>query len=200
MTSIRPILLKGRWREGFVLDFHTIGSTYLGDDEYGHPVFDTKRTEIGELLYRLKYRSDISVLDEIAQTATDFINGWKVGVEVIIPVPPSRSGRSKQPVLILADTIGKRLDIPVRKSCITRAKKIPELKNIYEYQERIRLLEGAHTIQSSESFLIEKKKILLFDDLYRSGATMNAITELLYTRGQVADVFAFAITRTKIKS
>ena len=43
--------IPGRWRDGFVLEYHTTGSVYVGDDEYGHPIFDTQRTELGELLY-----------------------------------------------------------------------------------------------------------------------------------------------------
>ncbi len=35
------------------------------------------------------------------------------------------------------------------------------------------------------------------DDLYRSGATMDAITRALYDQGSAADVFALAITRTR---
>jgi len=189
--------IPGRWREGFVLDYHTIGSTYIGEDEYGHPIFDTKRTEIGELLYRLKYRSDISTLDEIAWTAIEFVKAWNPGVEIIIPVPASRSGRPLQPVLLIAEELGKRLNITFGKDCIKKVKEIPELKNVYEYDERLRLLEGAHIIERAS---VGGKRVLLFDDLFRSGATMNAITRALYDEGRVTDVFALAITRTRSKS
>jgi hypothetical protein len=48
-----PRRINGAWREGFALDLHTLSSEYVGDDEFGHPRFDTIRTEIGELLYQL---------------------------------------------------------------------------------------------------------------------------------------------------
>ncbi len=88
--------LPGRWRYGFALDYHTVSSTYLGDDEYGHPMFDTKRSDLGELLYRLKYRSDASVLDEIVQVAARFYRSWNPGATVIrpgatFPVQPPRN-------------------------------------------------------------------------------------------------------------
>ena len=197
MVHIRPMSIPGRWREGFVLDYHTTGSTYLGDDEYGHPIFDTKRSEIGELLYRLKYRSDTSVLDEIVTTAADFVSSWNPGVEIIIPVPPSRSDRPFQPVMLIAEELSKRLHIPLRKDCITKVKDMPELKNVYEFDERLRLLAGSHAVDPA---LVTNKKLLLFDDLFRSGATMNTITTLLYDHGRVTDVFALAITRTRSKS
>ena len=197
MVNIKPSRIPGRWREGFALDYHTLGSTYLGDDEFGHPIFDTRRTELGELLYRLKYRSDNSVVDEIVLTAVTFITSWNPGIDIIVPVPPTRSGRSLQPVLILAEALSRKLSIPNVSDAIATVKEIPELKNVYDYDERLRLLQGVHVIRSS---IVEGKKILLFDDLYRSGATMNTITAALYDRSLAADVFALAITRTRSKS
>ena len=105
MPEIRPMRIPGRWREGYVLDYHTIGSSFLGHDEYGHPVFDTKRTEVGELLFQLKYRSETSALDELAEAAAQFLASWDPGIEIIIPVPPSRSYRPVQPVIALSEEI-----------------------------------------------------------------------------------------------
>jgi competence protein ComFC len=197
MPDIRPIRIPGRWREGFVLDYHTISSAFLGYDEYGHPVFDTRRTELGELLFRLKYRSETSALEELAKITAQFLTSWNPGADVIIPVPPSRSTRPLQPVLAIAERLSEQLAIPLGKDYIFKVKDIPELKNIYEYDERLRILSGAYVVEPS---LVESKKVLLFDDLYRSGATMNAITAVLYDQGRAADVFALAITRTRSKS
>lgn len=192
--NVRAMKIPGRWRDGFALDFHSVSSTYLGDDEYGHPQFDTNRTELGELLYRLKYQSDTSVIAEIVDPIATFIeSSWKPSLELIIPVPPSRA-RSHQPVLLLAEALGKRLNIPVTTHCVRRVREIPELKNVYDYDERLRLLEDAHTIDPSR---VKDRRILLFDDLYRSGATMNAITVALYDQGSAAEVFALAVTRTR---
>jgi hypothetical protein len=70
---INPILLKGSWDEGWALDKHVLSSEYIGDNPFGNPTFRTVRTEIGELVFRLKYRGDLSVLKQIADTASDFI-------------------------------------------------------------------------------------------------------------------------------
>ena len=131
MTTVRPIRLPGRWRYGFALDYHTVSSTYLGDDEYGHPMFDTRRSDLGELLYRLKYRSDASVFDEIVQVAARFYRSWNPGATVIVPVPPSRSSRPQQPVSMIAAALGGQLSITVEQNAITRAREVPELKDIY---------------------------------------------------------------------
>jgi competence protein ComFC len=193
VANVQPIRIPGRWREGYVLDYHTLSSTYLGDDEYGHPMFDTTRSEVGELLYRLKYRSDKAVLDELVDTAASFVRSWNPGVTILVPVPPSRA-RSEQPVHLVAERLGTKIGIPVHPSAVTRVKETPELKNVYAYDERLRLLEGAHRVEAS---VVRGHRVLLFDDLYRSGATMNAITATLYDEGAVADVYALALTRTR---
>lgn len=196
MVNARPMPISGRWREGYVLDYHTLDSTYLGDDEYGHPMFDTKRSEVGELLYRLKYRADVSVLGELVDTAARFLRSWDPGVTVLVPVPPSRA-RSQQPVHLIVEALGRTMGIPVDLTGVARVKETPELKNVYAYDERLRLLEGAHTVKAS---VVRGQKVLLFDDLYRSGATMNAIAAVLYDEGTATDVYALALTRTRSRA
>lgn len=193
MTEIRPMRIPGRWREGFVLDYHTVSSTYIGDNAYGHPMFDTKRSPIGELLSRLKNRSDESVLGDLADTAAAFVKSWNPDPGLLIPVPPSRH-RARQPVYLLVEALGIRLDIPVSVGCVIRTKNLPELKNVYDYEQRLRLLDRAHDVDSA---LVAGRKVLLFDDLYRSGATMNAIAETLYNLGGASEVYALAVTRTR---
>ena len=65
MPNVNPRKIDGPWADGRVLDLHSTGSEFLGHDEFGREQFDTHRTEVGELLYRLKYRNDASALEEI---------------------------------------------------------------------------------------------------------------------------------------
>ena len=62
MSAINPRKIAGRWIEGVALDLHTISSIYVGVNEHGRDMFDTKRSELGELLVRLKYKGDQSAL------------------------------------------------------------------------------------------------------------------------------------------
>ena len=61
------------------------------------------------------------------------------------PKPPTE----RVALLLLAKAIGKRLNIPVSTHCVRRVRKIPELKNVFDYDERLRLLDGAHEIHPS---------------------------------------------------
>jgi predicted amidophosphoribosyltransferase len=67
---------------------------------------------------------------------------------------------------------------------------------VLDYTERASLLKDLHHVERQQA---EGKRILLFDDLFRSGATMNSVAEALRKQGKAAEVFALAITRTRSK-
>jgi predicted amidophosphoribosyltransferase len=193
MVEINPTRISGRGSNGFTLDVHTASSELLGHDEYGHPQFASKRSELGELLYKLKFRRDQSVIPEIAAVVGTFAESYLPTVDLIVPVPPS-TPRTEQPVILLAHAIGARIGIPVFEDCVWKVRETSQLKNIFDFDQRLRLLDGAFEIDRS---VTNGKRVLLFDDLYRSGATLNAVTSLLYDPGGATDVVALALTRTR---
>lgn len=195
MAKYQARKLAGPWKSGYVLDLHTVSSIVIGHNEFGHPQFDTTYSEVGGLLNRLKYRSDKSTLPELVETAASFIRSWGVEFTAVVAVPPTKVYRTFQPVLALASEIANSLKVPMLRSAIRKAKQIPELKNVYDPEERKRLLKGAFEANAEA---INGQRILLVDDLYRSGATMNAITELLLASG-ASEVYAFALTQTRTK-
>ena len=195
MAKFQARKLAGPWTAGYVLDLHTISSILIGYDEFGHAQFDTTYSEVGGLLYRLKSRSDRSALPELVETAASFIRSWGIEFTAIAAVPPTKVYRTFQPVLALAVEIASTFKVPMLKSAIRKAKQIPELKNVYDVEERKRLLRGAFEANAEA---IRGQEILLVDDLYRSGATMNAITEVLLAAG-ASEVYAFAFTQTRTK-
>lgn len=192
MAQFQPRRILGRWAQGFALDVHTLSSVPTGYNEFGHMQFDTKRSEVGELLFRLKNRTDTSTVPEIVVAAVQFIQSWNPPMDMIVPVPPS-SHRNVQPVILLAQGISAQLGIPLVQ-CVTKTRDTPQLKNIYDLDERLKALEGVHAADPAKA---QSRHILLFDDLFRSGATMNAITTALYDQGKAAEVFALTITRTR---
>ena len=192
VAAVNPMQIVGHWKSGYALDTHTISSTYLGINEFGHDVFDNKRSNLGELLYRMKYRGDCSVASEIVEAAAAFLKRFRVGFDVIVPVPPSGK-RSPQPVIVLATGIGKALNVPVS-DCVSTTRPTTQLKGVVDAEKRRELLKGLYRVRKART---KGKSILLFDDLYRSGATMNAITDLLMTQGKAKAVRVLTITRTR---
>jgi len=100
----------------------------LGQDENGHDQFDTKRSEMGELVYQLKYRSDASTVEKIVDLIQNEVDFKKV--DAIVTIPPSNQVRSKQPVNLIVTEIAKRFSVEVFFDALTKTSGSKELKQI----------------------------------------------------------------------
>lgn len=98
---------------------------------------------------------------------------------------------------MLAAALGDRLGIPLAAQALTRVKQPPQAKNIFDFDEKMQLLAGAYAVDPNQT---HGCRVLLLDDVYQSGATMNTAASALYDAGGVAEVHALAITRTRSRS
>lgn len=191
--KINPARLRGPWDTGFALDVHTVSSTFLGYNTAGHAQYDTVRSEIGELLYRLKYRHDRKAAHALAIVAADFLRQQNIYIEVVVPIPPSKA-RSVQPVPAIGRRLAAELEIEFAGNGLRKVKETSELKSIAEMADRKAALADAFVV-SGET--LRSRRILLLDDLYRSGASMSAASTTLRKQGSVSFVAALALTRTR---
>jgi competence protein ComFC len=193
---IDPQRITGNWTHGWALDRHTVRSTQGGDRDSGYAVFQTERSELGEALYELKYRGDREQVGPIARTIAEFIRGRSelADIRAILAVPPSDTRRSFQPVEALAARIGSELGLPAPDDYIIKTKPTAALKNMTDKRRRRRELEGAFAV-SDQRFA--GMHLLLFDDLYRSGETLKAVTVALLFDGNAAMVSVVAATGTR---
>ena len=193
--QLAPLRITGLWDDGYALDLHTTGADFLGFDQFGHPQFDTHYTELGGLLHKLKYGGDLSGAPRLAAAAAEFVRAWNVGVEVIIPVPPSRL-RAAQPLVDVARRLAAELDLELDTETLMKTRETPQLKSVDDYAKRLELLAGTFAVAGTA---MNGRRVLLFDDLFRSGATLNAITKTLKD-SRAAAVFALTLTRTRSRS
>lgn len=113
-------------------------------------------------------------------------------VDLVVPVPATRA-RAIQPVAEVGRRIATLLAVPFADTAVARTQQLPQLKDIGDFGERQRLLSGAHVVDAA---VVQGKSVLLFDDLYRSGATMSVIAEGLRAAG-VTQLIALTLTRTR---
>lgn len=190
--------LHGHWTDGYALDLHTISSTPAGVDEHGKQLWDTKRPPIAEELYRLKYWREKYRVDTIAKPAAELLDKYKATwqLDLIIPIPPSDMTREFQPVYELAKAIGRMTNLAVDFKTLKKVKSTSELKSIDDADERKEILKDAFGIELNS---LQGKDVLLFDDLYRSGETLNAACDIIKNKGKARNVYVLTITKTRSK-
>jgi competence protein ComFC len=193
-VKVNPRKLRGPWTDGFALDLHTTESTFLGYNAYGHPEFDTKHSPLGDLLYRLKNRGDRTAIEPIAEGALGFLQKWNPKVDAIVPVPPSNTQRKNQPVLEVANVLSAQSGIPLCSFCISKVKSTAQLKDVFDQSKRAAMLADAFSVDRAKT---AGKRLLLFDDLFRSGATADTLARLLIGPGGSSAVYLLTLTQTR---
>lgn len=183
------------WDLGYVLDWHVKSSEYLGDNEFGKPMFDTKRTEIGEALFQLKYRQDQTKIEPLAETMAVNFKSFFQTASFVIPIPPSKN-RATQPAIELARKVSEKMNLPFFENILLKKGTTLQMKDIITTKERTDALTRCFYINdaigSGGSW-----DLLVIDDLYSSGASLSAATQVLRSYMKVRKVFVAAFSRTK---
>lgn len=184
--------LDGNWHVGAAFDLHTVSSTYLGPNEYGHDSFDNKRSEMGQLIYDLKYGHDASKVARVVELL-DVFEGIE-RYDVFVPIPQTNKRRPIDPVRLIAEALGARKGVAVvTDNLVNRGGS--EQKGISDPLKRLELLRQALHLKNPSVF--NGKEVILIDDLYRSGSTFRTASELLYQVGKAKTVSVLAMTKTR---
>ncbi len=153
-------------------------------------------TPIKNLIHNYKYR----FAKDIAQTLSDIIiiylkkslddwNDW-----IIIPIPLHRSRlnwRGFNQAEEIAKIISPKFNWPIFNNILIRNKKTAEQAEIKKREKRQENLKDAFSLSSSketrdESFstqILKNKKIILLDDVYTTGATLEEAAKILKSAG-----------------
>jgi predicted amidophosphoribosyltransferase len=109
---------------------------------------------------------------------------------------PASTSRARQPVNELANALGQLTQIPVFDNMVEKAPAPPgstPLKNMHTRAEKDAALEGRFSI--NECITNEGRwNALLLDDLFDTGATMDAVCKALRTYRKINRIYAAAIT------
>jgi len=180
LTRSHPRPLIGSWQIGWSLGFH---SRFAGSDWV--------RSGVGDLAYRLKYQGDASALPALVEQALELIRQQPAlaQADCLVPVPPS-TPRPFDPVTAFCTTLAGKINLPLAPLVVKTRQTKPqkELKTLAQKRANV---AGAFASKGD----INGKRILVVDDLFDSGATLDEITRLLLKHG-AAYVNVLTLTRT----
>lgn len=116
---------------------------------------------------------------EMAKMFRKIIRLWEI--DVIVPVPLHRKKQKKRgynQAEILAKEIGFRVGIPVDTTLVKRKKNTVPQKE-FTRKERKKNLKNAFEVTGK----VEGKRVLIIDDIYTTGSTIDSISILLKKAG-----------------
>ncbi len=105
-----------------------------------------------------------------------------IGFDGIIPVPIHKSKkkiRGYNQAELIGKELSKAINVPIITNVVVRCEKTLPQKELND-KERVKNLKRAFKIEANK---VKLDKVLLVDDIYTSGATIQAITYLLQEKG-----------------
>lgn len=187
--------LEGPWVQGFAFDVHTLDSVPDGTYSNGRTRFNTTRSQMGELVYQIKYNHNLALVDDvlrILQSSEDFQNYIK-NIDAFLIVPPSNRSRPFQPVFEITKKMSEVFNKPFLFN-VLETTNVEQIKNIDTNDKYSKI---KNTIVISKQFLSADKNYLIIDDVFDSGSTLRAYVDSLKENGY-NNIFIFTLTKTRI--
>lgn len=144
-------------------------------------------------IYRFKYGNRREYSDffgeQMAEYLGDFVRNARP--DALVPVPLHRkrlAARGYNQAQLLAEAMGKRLEVPVRSDYLVRVKNTRPLKS-QNSEERQNNLKKAFNIGRND---VKLKRVVLVDDIYTTGSTVDEAARTLKAAG-VREVYFVAL-------
>ncbi len=187
--------LAGNWDAGYALDKHMLSSEYLGDNAQGHPQFNSIRTEAGEATFQLKYRSDWSQAARLAQALAVHVYPRLRDVGLLVPMAASTK-RPRQPVTEVTRELGKLVKLDVFENLLFSASGGKSLKDLHSKAEKVDALsKSGFSVGDADAIVGDGRwNALIIDDLYDTGASMEAACTVLRTHPKINKIYVATLT------
>lgn len=144
-------------------------------------------------MYRFKYSNKREYADFYAGEAARIYGDWirRHRIEAIVPIPMylwKKRRRGYNQAEVFAVRLGKKLRIPVEQGLVKRIRNTTPQKELNDIQRKENLKKAFKIVPN----IVKYKKILLVDDIYTTGSTMDAVTQVLLEAG-VKEVYFICI-------
>ncbi len=149
---------------------------------------------IRQAVKTLKYRRVTNLAQEFMHLISPHLPTALSSMLIPIPLHPSRyRDRGFNQAEVLGRILADRLHIPIRTDILKRVIKTTPQVEMKDRKERLKNMKNVFSIHNSK-FVIPNSTIILFDDVFTTGATMRAAGETLKRAG-AKSVWAVTMAR-----
>ena len=139
---------------------------------------------VSDSIYRFKYKGRREYADWYGSEMAEYMGHriLQLHPDALVPVPIHESkkrSRGYNQASLIAHRLSNHLGIPVRDDLVQRVKRTSPLKD-HTPSERNLILRGAFKIGVND---VKLKTIMVIDDIYTTGATIDAVAEVFAQHG-----------------
>lgn len=139
-----------------------------------------------DVIIRLKYAGEELLADYLGQLLADAITvrPWSKELDLLVPVPMHWLRRFQRPcdhARLLADAVGRRLGVGVRRAVVRRVRYAPSQTNARTAHERFEHVKDCFAARAPAK--LKGKTVCLIDNLLVSGATLHELSKVLRAAG-----------------
>ena len=115
--------------------------------------------------------------------------------DIMIPVPISKNRKKERGYnqsYLIARELGKRLNITLEKNCLYKVKNNIQQSKL-DKQDRKNNILGVYKLKNPSK--LKNKKIILLDDIYTTGSTVNECCKTIKNNVEVDEICVFTIAK-----
>ena len=162
-----------------------------------YPRDEIEEHPLREVVHRFKYGGKVSLARPLgramARSCYEFFHDLTIDAIAAVPLHPRRlRWRGFNQSVLLAKQISRMYDIPLDLFTLYRSVETSPQTQLSE-DERRRNVRGVFALAAGKS--VKGKNLLLVDDVYTSGATVNECSRVLM-RGGAKGVYVLTLART----
>lgn len=150
-----------------------------------------------DAIHSLKYRNNEVVADPLAQIMADAFVGTRLArsTDILVPVPIHSSRmlqRGFNQSEVLARILASHINKPIEAKVLRKSRKTKHQVDL-PHDERSINVRGSFDVINAEK--ISNKRVLLIDDVFTTGSTLNEAARVLLDAG-AAEVRAYTLARS----
>lgn len=148
-----------------------------------------------KLIHNFKYKGEAHLMKPMAEAMFHRIEGENLEINIILPVPMYKKKeeiRGYNQAHLLAKSLSKNMNVAYGKNILLRACETEAMSSL-NLEERKENIKNVIQIEKGMERHIEGKTILLVDDIYTTGSTVDACSDVLLKNGaKKIYIYAFA--------
>lgn len=152
-----------------------------------------------ELIHKMKFQNRHSICSDFGFMLSYYYKDYISEFDNIVYVPLGRKRfkeRGYNQSLNISKVISKKLNIPIAYDIVFRKKETLALSTITDSCKRKEIIKNAFDVNKKSSVDFSNKNILIIDDVFTTGSTINELANTIKNYWNVRKIGVLTLSRT----